>query len=170
MTKLILIRGNAGSGKTSLATALQERLGPNTMLLSQDQIRRTMLHAKDGFHTPTIPVLLSLLAVGQNLCDHIILEGILRSDWYAPVFEAIAQQFAGAIYAYYYDLPFEETLRRHLTRPKATEFGEDSLRRWWVEKDYLTQIAETRLTAELSLDQALETILADLAKSTKTSC
>lgn len=164
MTKLILIRGNAGSGKTSLATALQERLGPNTMLLSQDQIRRTMLHAKDGFHTPTIPVLVSLLAVGQNLCDHIILEGILRSDWYAPVFDTIAEQVAGAIYAYYYDLPFEETLRRHQTRPKAAEFGEEALRRWWVEKDYLPQITETKLTAELSLDQVLEIILADLTK------
>lgn len=164
MTKLIIIRGNAGSGKSTLAARLQTELGPNTMLLSQDSIRRTMLQAKDGPDTPTIPVLLSLLAAGQNLCDHIILEGILRSDWYAPVFDTIAEQFAGAIYAYYYDLPFEETLRRHQTRPKATEFGEEALRRWWVEKDYLTQIAETRLTAELSLDQVLETILADLAK------
>lgn len=164
MTKLILIRGNAGSGKTSLATALQERLGENTLLLSQDQIRRSMLRVKDGFDTPTIPILLSLLETGKDLCDHIILEGILRSDWYAPVFDTIAQQFAGAIYAYYYDLPFEETLRRHETRPKAVEFGEEALRRWWVEKDYLSQIAETKLTADQRLDQVLETTLADLTK------
>lgn len=162
MTTLILIRGNAGSGKTSLATALQERLGENTLLISQDHVRRIMLKAKDGFDTPTIPVLLSLLATGRRLCDHIILEGILRSDWYAPVFEAIAEQFAGAVYAYYYDLPFEETLRRHETRPKATEFGEEALRRWWVEKDYLTQIIETTLTADLSIDLALELVLEDL--------
>lgn len=164
MTKLILIRGNAGSGKTSLATTLQERLGENTLLLSQDSIRRTMLKAKDGFTSPTIPVLLSLLAVGQNLCDHIILEGILRSDWYAPVFDTISEQFAGAIYAYYYDLPFEETLRRHQTRPKAAEFGEDSLRRWWLEKDYLTQISETKLNSDLSLEQAVTLILNDLTQ------
>lgn len=162
MTKLILIRGNAGSGKTSLATLLQERLGENTLLISQDHVRRTMLKARDGFDTPTIPVLLSLLAAGGRLCDHIILEGILRSDWYAPVFEAIAEQFSGAVYAYYYDLPFEETLRRHETRPKATEFGEEALRRWWMEKDYLTQIIETTLTADLSIDQALEQVLEDL--------
>lgn len=163
MTKLILIRGNAGSGKSSLATALQAELGPNTMLLSQDSIRRTMLLVKDGPDTPTIPVLLSLLAAGRTFCDHIILEGILRSDWYAPVFGTIAEQFSGAVYAYYYDLSFEETLRRHQTRAKATEFGEDSLRRWWVDKDYLTQIRETKLTADQSLEEVVEQILQDLA-------
>lgn len=166
MTKLILIRGNAGSGKTSLATALQERLGEGTLLLSQDLLRRTMLHAKDGLDTPTIPLILTLLDWGKTNSSVIILEGILRSNWYAPVWESIAEQFAGAIYAYYYDLPFEETLRRHTTRPKAAEFGEDSLRRWWLEKDYLTQIAETKLSSQLTLDQAVSLILSDIEPAT----
>lgn len=166
MTKLVLIRGNAGSGKTSLATALQERLGEGTLLLSQDLLRRTMLHAKDSFDTPTIPLILTLFDWGKTNSSVIILEGILRSDWYAPVWESIAEQFAGAIYAYYYDLPFEETLRRHTTRPKAAEFGEDSLRRWWLEKDYLIQIAETKLSSQLTLDQAVSLILSDIEPAT----
>lgn len=32
MHKLIILRGNSGSGKTSVAKALQEKFGPNTML------------------------------------------------------------------------------------------------------------------------------------------
>lgn len=85
MTTLIIIRGNAASGKTSLAKALQTALGEKTLLLSQDQLRRDMLHARDGCDTPVIPLILNLLDYGQQYCDYIILEGILRADWYQPV-------------------------------------------------------------------------------------
>jgi len=39
MSKLIILRGNSGSGKTSVAKALQQKFGPNTMLISHDMIR-----------------------------------------------------------------------------------------------------------------------------------
>ncbi len=64
--KFILIRGNAASGKTSLAKLLQAELGENTLLLSQDSLRRDMLHAHDGFDSPTIPLLLTLLEHGYR--------------------------------------------------------------------------------------------------------
>lgn len=48
MAVLIILRGNSGSGKTSVAKKLQEKLGPKTMLISQDVVRREMLHTKDG--------------------------------------------------------------------------------------------------------------------------
>lgn len=38
MPKLIILRGNSGSGKTTVAKALQEKFGPNTMLLSHDMV------------------------------------------------------------------------------------------------------------------------------------
>ena len=34
MAVLIILRGNSGSGKTSVAKKLQEKLGPETMLIS----------------------------------------------------------------------------------------------------------------------------------------
>lgn len=43
MSKLIILRGNSGSGKTTVAKALQEKLGYNTMRISQDEVRRNML-------------------------------------------------------------------------------------------------------------------------------
>lgn len=45
MPKLIILRGNSGSGKTSAAKALQEKFGPNTMLISHDMVRMQILHA-----------------------------------------------------------------------------------------------------------------------------
>ena len=166
MPAIIIIRGNAASGKTSLAYALQEEMGKNTLLLLQDLLRRTMLHAHDGFDTPTIPLLLNLLEYGYDNCQTVILEGILRSNWYQPVWQKILELYnLEHIYAYYYDLPFDETIKRHSSREKAKEFGQDALKRWWIDKDYLTEIPETRLTKDLSLEDAKALILTDLKKS-----
>lgn len=46
MPKLIVLRGNSGSGKTAVAKELQKRFGRNTMLISQDVVRRDMLKEK----------------------------------------------------------------------------------------------------------------------------
>lgn len=46
MRKLIVLRGNSGSGKTTVARMLQRKIGYNTMLISQDEIRRNMLGLK----------------------------------------------------------------------------------------------------------------------------
>lgn len=164
MTKLILIRGNSASGKTSLANVLQAKLGENTLLLSQDKLRREMLLAHDGFDTPTIPLLISLLSYGIIYCDYIILEGILKADWYAPVWDFISQQNQLQVFAYYYDVPFEETLKRHSARSKAEEFGEEALKRWWNEKDYLGIIPEKTFDKTVTLQEALNNILQDIKK------
>ena len=50
MGKLIILRGNSGSGKTTVAKALQKKLGRNTMLISQDEDRRNMLWVDDGIY------------------------------------------------------------------------------------------------------------------------
>ncbi|MCH5339689.1 MAG: zeta toxin family protein, partial [Acetatifactor sp.] len=49
MSKLIILRGNSGSGKTSVAKELQRQIGRNTLILPQDTVRREMLWAKDGY-------------------------------------------------------------------------------------------------------------------------
>lgn len=47
MSTIILIRGNSGSGKTSVAKELHELLGEGNLLISQDYVRRSMLSVKD---------------------------------------------------------------------------------------------------------------------------
>ena len=57
MKKLVILRGNSGSGKTTVARALQRKIGFNTMLISQDEIRRNMLWVKDGIDTKALPLI-----------------------------------------------------------------------------------------------------------------
>lgn len=163
MCRLIILRGNSGSGKTTIAKELQRKYGSNTLLISQDAIRREMLMVSDGPDTPALPMLKELLRYGKDHCETVILEGIMVADWYRPLFELAKEFFGKNIYAYYFDIPFEETLKRHRTRAKSSEFGEEAMREWWVEKDYSDVLDETPITA----DKDKEIIVQEIYGSTK---
>ena len=158
MCRLIILRGNSGSGKTTIAKKLQRKLGSNTLLISQDAIRREMLMVSAGPGTPALPMLKELLRYGRTNCETVILEGIMVADWYRPLFELAKELFGKNIYAYYFDIPFEETLNRHKTRAKSSEFGEEAMREWWVEKDYYDVLDETAITADKDKDTIVQEI------------
>lgn len=159
MPKLIVLRGNSGSGKTTAAKALQERFGPNTMLISHDMVRMQMLHVwgREGV-LRSLPLLVELLRYGRRHSEVTILEGILPAGDYGPLFEAALEAYGPDIFAYYYDLPFEETLLRHRTKPNRNDFGEEEMRRWWLGRDLLPMISETLLGPEVGLEEAVERI------------
>ncbi len=158
MAKLIILRGNSGSGKTSAAKALQRRFGRGTLLISQDTVRREMLWAADGAGTKALPLLIHLLEYGRKNCDVTILEGILDSECYRDLFEAAVQEYGENVFAFYYDIPFDETLLRHRTKPNRGEFGEAEMRRWWKEKDYAGVIPERTIERGMSLSDTVEMI------------
>ncbi len=158
MSKLIIIRGNSGSGKSTLAGRLQRKFGRNTMVISQDTVRREMLWAKDGEGTPALPLMEELLRYGRRHSEVVILEGILDARVYERLFETAKEEFGENIFAYYYDIPFEETVRRHNTRAKAHSFGVEDMKRWWNEKDFLGNIAEEIFTLEIRLEEAEDLI------------
>lgn len=160
--KLIVLRGNSGSGKTTVAKELQKVLGSNTMLISQDVIRRDMLNVKDGKDTLAIPLLMELLRYGRHNSEVVILEGILVADWYRSLFELAVELYGTNIYAYYYDISFEETLKRHQTRSTHCEFGEEAMKSWWVDKDYSEILNEVMITESQSKEEIVQEIYNDI--------
>lgn len=144
-SKLIIIRGNSGSGKTTLSKEIHRRLPHNTLLIPQDTVRREMLNVKDGEKTFALPLLENLLEYGYHHCSYTILEGILNAKWYADLFKKSQQLFGDQIYAYYFDIPFEETMRS-----------------WWNEKDYLGFIPEYAFTSQINLDDEVEIVMNDI--------
>lgn len=159
MRKLIILRGNSGSGKTTIAKELQNRFGSNTMLISQDVIRRDMLKVKDGENTQALPLMKELLIYGSNHSNVVILEGIMYADWYKPLFELAVKLYGTEVYAYYFDLTFEETLKRHQTKPNCHEFGEEAMRRWWREKDFSDVLHEFTITDEEDMESIVTEIV-----------
>lgn len=158
MSKSVILRGNSGSGKTTIAKELQNKFGRNTMIISQDVVRREMLKVKDGPMTEALPLMQELLVYGKKYCEVTILEGIMYADWYQPLFECAVREFGDEIYAYYFDLPFEETLKRHQTRNKAGSFGKEEMRGWWREKDYIGFVKENVITKEETMEDIVERI------------
>jgi len=66
------------------------------------------------------------------------------------------------VYAYYFDLPFEETLKRHQTKPNCNEFGEEAMRRWWREKDFSDVLREKTITSEKEIWDIVTEICEDI--------
>lgn len=162
--KLIILRGNSGSGKSTVAKALQHQIGRDTMIIPQDTVRRELLWAHDGPGTAALPLLMDLLRYGHEHSAITILEGILNAEWYRPLFYLAQDLYGKEIYAYYYDLPFSETLKRHETKPNHADFGEADMRRWWKEKDYIGIIPETMIHQSQSLEETLGLILKNIGK------
>ncbi|MEG2289423.1 MAG: kinase [Clostridium sp.] len=162
--KLIILRGNSGSGKTTIGKALQKKLGHGTMLISQDVVRREILFVKDGPDTESRQLLKELVLYGKKHCSIVILEGILNSKWYRELFENLHYEFDNQIFAYYFDIPFEETLNRHKQKPNTHEFGEKEMRKWWNEKDLLGIIPEAFIHKELGVDEIVDMIYQDIIK------
>ncbi len=67
MGKLVILRGNSGSGKTTVSKVLQKKFGRNTLLLGQDMIRREVVWVKDEKGNKSIPLFVDLLKYGRAL-------------------------------------------------------------------------------------------------------
>ncbi|MFD1454099.1 AAA family ATPase [Levilactobacillus lanxiensis] len=119
MTKLVVLRGNSGSGKTTTARQLQRVLGPTALLISQDVVRRKILHAPDTVGTPAIAVMAELVAWGRARgFAVIILEGILKRSVYGEFLRDLKQAWGPAIIGYF-DVTFATTVKRNQTKARS---------------------------------------------------
>ena len=158
MTQLIIIRGNSGSGKSTIAKKLRETLPGKVALIEQDYFRRIVLKEKDRAENTTIIDLLdqtTRFSISRGYI--VILEGILGSEKYGPMLRGLANDFRAL--AFYIDVSFEETLRRHETKPNRHEFGADKMKSWYLEKDYLKLDGETIISETSSLEESVSTIV-----------
>lgn len=161
--KLILLRGNSGSGKSTVAKALQYELGYGTMCIPQDVVRREILRCKDVNGNPSMSLIDMMVRFGWKNNFTVILEGILPTKKYEPMLRSLIADCPGEMLVYYFTIPFEETLRRHFTKPNAHEFGEKEMREWWYDDDRL------RIDGEICIDESLsqQQIVAMISQSVR---
>ena len=125
-SKLIIIRGNSGSGKTTIAKRLQNHFGEGTLLVSQDTVRREMLKVHDRKGNLSHDLIRQIAEYGKDRCEYVIVEGILSKQNYGEMMHNLIEFYNGKAYTYYFDLSFEKTVERHNSRSKAKEFGDYS--------------------------------------------
>lgn len=139
MTKLYILRGNSGSGKTTVARNLRNKLGAGGILISQDLVRREMLAVKDYAENPSIALIQNLAEYGKVHFEYVIIEGILKKAKYGEMLEELLALFGNESAVYYFDVSFEETVRRHemRTRNEKAEFNAADMKHWWLDNNYL---------------------------------
>lgn len=160
-TTLVVLRGNSGSGKSTTARALRDRLGRGAWV-EQDYLRRILLREHDAAGGANIGLIDQTTRYALDHGYHVVLDGILDAGRYGAMLRGLHADHAGRSAFYYFDVPFDETVRRHATRPQRDAFGAEEMRGWYRERDLLGQVPETLVPAAATLAETVDRILADL--------
>ena len=158
-TKLIIIRGNSASGKTTAAWALRERYGHGLAIVSQDVLRRDILRVKDAPGNPAIGLIDLTARYALDHGYHVVVEGIMSRKSYGEMLTGLTLDHAGRSACFYYDLDFDETLRRHANKAQEAEYGAREMRAWYRERDLIPALNEMILSADIGLDDAVDQMM-----------
>ncbi len=168
-TRLVIIRGDAASGKTTTSIELRMRLGARVALIHQDHIRREMLQNADRLQRSLDASILVVATARQalELGYDVILDGIFNLRDYSTLFQSLHADHRGKTGIYQFDLGLEETLRRHAARPLGSVISEEKIREWYDGWQPLPWFEEHRIGAEESTDDIVTMILRDLRSETR---
>ena len=160
-SNLIVIRGNAASGKSSTAHGIRDRCGRGIAIVGQDIIRRNILREQDMAGAANIGLIDMTARFALDHGYHVIVEGVLNAAHYGEMLTQLVQDHRGQSRCYYFDVSFDETLRRHLTRPEALDFGEQKLRQWYRPQDDVPRLNEWRISEDVPLTEVIDLIWRD---------
>ncbi|MGW7094273.1 AAA family ATPase [Streptomyces sp. NPDC054874] len=160
-TRLIVLRGNSASGKSSVAAGLRDSFGRGLAVVGQDNLRRTVLRERDRPGAANIGLIDLTARYALDAGYHVVVEGILYADHYGDMLARLRTDHRGPTYGYYLDVPFAETVARHATKPIADEVDENRLRDWYRPRDVLPDGVETVIGPDSVLAGTVDRIMRD---------
>ncbi|MEU0542256.1 hypothetical protein ABZ319_20530 [Nocardia sp. NPDC005978] len=162
MSILVVIRGNSGSGKSTVASAVQ-RLFPRgrCLLVPQDIVRRHMLREYDTPSGGNVELIERIAGFGLERGLVVVVEGILSVGHYGGMLERLSGRAEFAFH-YSFDLTFEETLVRHAGRKQAGEFGAVEMAGWYHGWQPLGFVDEVRIDVGWGVGDVVERIHRDV--------
>jgi hypothetical protein len=167
---LVVLRGNSASGKSTVARRVQRELPRSKVaVIGQDHVRRELLWEREVGQSDTIGLVTvmaqHLLSIGRIT----VIEGIFGAERYGGMFADLLAGHTGPALVYYLDVSLPETLRRHAGKPIADHVSDAEVASWYREHDVLGVEGETVLGEELSEDDMVARVLADLQEASPTS-
>jgi predicted ABC-type ATPase len=160
-TRLVVLRGNSASGKSSVVAGIRDRFGRGLALVGQDNLRRIVLRERDRPGAANIGLIDLTARYALDAGYHVVVEGLLYADHYGEMLARLRADHRGPTHGYYLHVPFEQTLARHATKPIAHEVSEPQLRDWYRELDLLPGGIETVIEADSTLAETVDRIMLD---------
>ncbi|MER5547818.1 AAA family ATPase [Streptomyces sp. CG4] len=164
-TRLVVLRGNSASGKSSVAAGVRDRFGRGLALVEQDHLRRVVLRERDRPGAANIGLIDTVARYALDAGYHVVVEGILYADRYGDMLARLRADHRGPTHGYYLDVPFDETLARHATKQIAGQVTEADLRDWYRGRDLLPGGVERVIGADSSLTETVDHIMQDTGLS-----
>jgi adenylate kinase family enzyme len=160
MSKLIILRGNSGSGKSVTAKALFEQAARPSVLIEQDHYRFIFKPAGGTVNSKTIHKMIKndVLITLEDDYD-VILEGIFTVKSWKAIFDEIFKEHPKQNFVFYFNISFEETIKRHRTKPKKDEWSEADMKDWYNHKDLMGYDFEYIISENSSKEETLYKIM-----------
>ncbi|HEY1835553.1 MAG TPA: AAA family ATPase [Candidatus Saccharimonadales bacterium] len=155
---LIIIRGNSASGKSTVAKKLREVSDRKIAYVEQDNIRRTILKEKETDAGVNIALIAQVVEFALSRDYDVILEGMLKFRRYGAMLRDLIKK-CPENYTHYFDIPFEETLKRHVTKSIAGEVSKEMLHEWYEPQDFAHFESEKIIPAPYSVEQSVQMIV-----------
>ncbi|MGW3183188.1 AAA family ATPase [Kitasatospora sp. NPDC001119] len=161
-TRLVVVRGNSASGKSSVASGIRQRFGRGLALVAQDNLRRIVLRERDRPGGANIGLIDTVARYALDAGYHVVIEGILYADHYGDMLTGLVGDHRGVSRCYYLDVPFGETLARHASKADAeylAQVTERELRDWYREHDLLPGGFETVIGSDSRLHDTVDRMM-----------
>lgn len=135
-------------------------MGRGTALVQQDYLRRTLLWEKDLPGAVNIGLIDTVVRHALDAGYDVVLEGILAADHYGQMLRDLIGDHTGSSICVYLDVPWDETVRRHATRPQGAEFTTEQMAGWFEPDDRLRVEDEMVVSQESTAEETVERLLA----------
>ena len=116
MTKLIIIRGPSGVGKSSVAKALLKRTTRPTVLVDLDHYRFSFVNPPNYDHDLESAMSGSDVLIGLKLGFDVIFDGNFTATVHDPFLAKLLSAHPEENYLFYLDASLNETLKRQETK------------------------------------------------------
>ena len=162
MSTLIFLTGPSGSGKTTIAKRLQQEIFHKTMIISIDVLIWHVFNQADRENRMryVTDMIDRMLDYGNINGFTIIFEGFWPIEYRPKLYEII--NLFKDYHAYYLDISFQETVRRHRVSINKDMFGAKEMHSWYKPKNYLDVPGEKIIADTMTLDEIIQSILNDI--------
>lgn len=126
--KIIILRGPSGSGKSTIARLICAKR-PDVVYIEQDYLSETVFRHRDNFKEATRSVIQQVVSIARENQRHVLIDGIMNHLYYEEYIRELVE--CEQVVLVYFDVPFEETVRRHQQRSEARFFGREEMTEWY---------------------------------------